>query len=94
MTFGDSASIQRKSQPTPKQSEPKHKASRASKKSGVTNRAFAKKFSLHLAAKLNKWWVKRCGSDFLDQFDTEAAHLLAQMVREQKCQGKTLRATR
>ena len=74
---------------------PKPKTStRATKRSGVTNRAFAKKFALHLASQMNKWWVKRAGSDFLDEFEAEACKLLASMVKAQRCKGKTLRAVR
>lgn len=94
MTFGDSASISRSkinsSKPAVKADG---KKSRASKSSGVTNRAYSKKLALKLADECGKWWVKgRCRKEFLDQYEERCREVLATMVKAQTCKGKSLRA--
>ena len=94
MTFGDSASISRSkinsSKPAVKTDG---KKSRASKSSGVTNRAYSKKLALKLADECGKWWIKgRCRKEFLDQYEERCREVLATMVKAQTCKGKSLRA--
>jgi hypothetical protein len=95
MTFGDSAVIH--NQRKLSSSKPAVKAdgnkSRASKSSGVTNRAYSKKLALKLADECGKWWVKgRCRKEFLDQYEERCREVLATMVKAQTCKGKSLRA--
>lgn len=97
MTYGDSAAISRgkvsKVTSTKSAVEKCSKKSRAAKTSGVTNRAYAKKFALKLADECGKWWIKgRCRKEFLDQFEERCRIVLADMVKSQKCKGKSLRA--
>jgi hypothetical protein len=94
MTFGDSAAIHRSivtsSKPAVKTGG---KKTRASKSSGVTNRAYSKKLALKLADECGKWWIKgRCRKEFLDQFEERCREVLATMVKAQTCKGKSLRA--
>lgn len=97
MTYGDSAALSRskvsKVTSTKSAVEKCSKKSRAAKTSGVTNRAYSKKFALKLADECGKWWIKgRCRKEFLDQFEERCRIVLADMVKSQKCKGKSLRA--
>jgi hypothetical protein len=95
MTFGDSAVIhnQRKLSSSKPAVKADGKKSRASKSSGVTNRAYSKKLALKLADECGKWWVKgRCRKEFLDQYEERCREVLATMVKAQTCKGKSLRA--
>lgn len=95
MTFGDSAVIhnQRKLNSSKPAVKADGKKSRATKSSGVTNRAYSKKLALKLADECGKWWVKgRCRKEFLDQYEERCREVLAIMVKAQTCKGKSLRA--
>jgi hypothetical protein len=95
MTFGDSAVIhnQRKLSSSKPAVKADGKKPRATKSSGVTNRAYSKKLALKLADECGKWWIKgRCRKEFLDQYEERCMEVLAVMVKAQTCKGKSLRA--